>query len=328
MYDIIAIGDSTVDVFLFLDDASVQCEVKKDECKLCINYADKVPVRQMARVDGVGNAANNAVGVSRLGLRAALYSIIGHDMSGHAVLKTLKAENVATKFIVEDKKRGTNYSTVIDYKGERTILVYHEHRDYHLPKLPKARWIYFTSMAKGHESMYPSVVSYVKKMKPKVAFNPGTFQLKLGAKALAPILELTDVLFVNKEEAKRLLDIEEENGNMNEFLPGLATLGPKIVVITDGQKGSYCFDGSAVYQCAILEAPVVERTGCGDAYASGFMAALIHGESPREAMRWGSINAAGVIQYIGAQAGLVRKKEMMKMLVMHPEFQPHFLPLS
>src|SRR3989338_5550013 len=130
MYDIISICDSTIDVFLELDEASIQCELKKEECKLCINYADKIPVKSFHRVDAVGNAANHAVGASRMGLHTAIWTIGGGDDSGRAIRKQLKKEKVSTQYVVADKKRRTNYSTVINYQGERTILVYHEHRDY------------------------------------------------------------------------------------------------------------------------------------------------------------------------------------------------------
>lgn len=320
MYDILAVGDSTIDVFLFLNEASVQCELEKDTCRLCINYADKIPVEKMARVDGVGNAANHAVGAARLGLKTAIFTIVGHDLSGHAIRKKLSEEGVSTRYIAEDKKRGSNYSTVIDYKGERTILVYHEQRDYAWPKLPKSRWLYLTSMGAGHEAMYNDAARFISQSKTQVAFNPGTFQLKLGKDVLRPILSVSRILFVNKEEAKRL--VGSDVADMKELLSALATLGPRIVVVTDGQKGSYCFDGSAVLYLPIFEAPVVERTGCGDAYGSGFVAALAYGRDVREAMRWGSMNAAGVIQYIGAQEGLLRKDDMERRITEHPEYQP------
>lgn len=326
MYDIIAIGDSTVDIFLEIDEATVLCDMDRESCRLCISYADKIAVKKMTRVNAVGNAANHAVGVSRLGLGAGLATIVGNDSAGAEIIETLKKEDVDTKFVSVDKKRGTNYSTVLNYKGERTILVYHEHRDYEWQKLPKSQWIYFTSMGEGHESMYADVVRHVRDSKVKFAFNPGTFQLKLGVRALGPILQMCDVLFLNKEEARRLLGGDEKSNNhIPEILERLHDLGPKITVITDGQKGSYAFDGKEKYYLDIFEAPVVERTGCGDAFGSGFTAALAYGHDVKEAMRWGNVNAAGVIQFIGAQEGLRTKKEIVETLAAHPSYEPSVL---
>ncbi len=319
MYDIIAIGDATIDVFLILDEANVQCNLDKENCQLCINYADKIPVKSMTKVNAVGNAANHAVGMSRLGFRAAIYAIVGNDELGHGIVHQLRREGVSTRYVTYDKKRGTNYSTVIDYKGERTILVYHEQRDYQLPKLTKARYMYLTSMADGHEKIFPAVLEYKKKTGAKLMFNPGTFQLKLGIEKLAPILAETDVLFLNKEEGQKLVgDIHD----VKELMIALQKYGPKIVALTDGQNGSYCFVDGMAYAMPIFEAPVVERTGCGDAFGSGFTAALAAGQSPQEAMRWGNINASGVIQHVGAQAGLYTRDAMKKDLAAHPEYEP------
>lgn len=326
MHDIIAIGDSTVDIFLEIDDVSVLCDMDRDTCRLCISYADKIPVRKLTRVNAVGNAANHAVGVSRLGLGAGLVTIVGNDNAGVEIIATLKKEKVDTKFVSVDARRGTNYSTVLNYKGERTILVYHEHRDYEWEKIPKSPWVYFTSMGEGHESLYADIVRHVHDTKVKFAFNPGTFQLKLGAQVLGPLLQVCDVLFVNKEEARRLIGGDEKtNNHVIDLLEKIRALGPKMVVITDGQHGSYTFDGKEKYYLNIFEAPVVERTGCGDAFGSGFIAALAYGLDMKEAMRWGNVNAAGVIQFIGAQEGLRTKKEITETLAANPDYQPAIL---
>ena len=90
MLDIISIGDATLDTFVKINDASVMCTLEKETCMLCLNYADKIPI---VRLDQkvAGNAANVAVGASRLGLRSGLYSMIGSDDTGK-ILRTMKRE--------------------------------------------------------------------------------------------------------------------------------------------------------------------------------------------------------------------------------------------
>src|SRR3989344_4504485 len=133
-FDIIAIGDTTLDVFTELDPANAQikCNDNGEDCQICLSWADKIPVKKITNVPAVGNAANVAIGASRLGLSSALYTILGDDSIGKESFEVLKAEGVAKDYIVFDKKRGSNYSTVINVNGERTILVYHEERDYEL----------------------------------------------------------------------------------------------------------------------------------------------------------------------------------------------------
>jgi sugar/nucleoside kinase (ribokinase family) len=151
-----------------------------------------------------------------------------------------------------------------------------------------------------------------------MAFNPGTYQLKLGLEKLRSVFAATTVLFLNKEEAERVL---EKKAEIPQLLRDLYKEGPKIVVVTDGQKGSYCFDGKHSYSLGILDFPVVERTGAGDSYATAFVAALAHGEDVATAMRWGSANAGSVVQYVGAQAGLLTKAKILSLLKKYPEFR-------
>jgi len=63
----------------------------------------------------------------------------------------------------------------------------------------------------------------------------------------------------------------------------------------------------------------VERTGCGDAFATAFVAALHCDKSVEEAMRWGTANSASVLGFVGPQKGLLKHDEMMKFLKRFPE---------
>ena len=320
-YDIVAIGDTTLDVFLEIDDATVLCDHNEENCKLCISYADKVPLQKVTKVTGVGNSANFAVGASRLGLETAIYTILGNDTEGKEIERKFRGENVSTEYISFDQKRGTNYSAVISFKGERTILVFHEKRDYLLPDIGTPKWIYFSSVSKGHEALHKQIVDYLENSNGvNMAFNPGTFQLREGLEKLLPILVKTSVRILNKEEAAGLLG--QSGMDIKDMLSGLSEKGAKIVAITDGHKGSYMFDGKNFYFIGILDAPVVERTGCGDSYSVGFVSALAYGKSLQEAMVWGTVNASSVVQHVGAQKGLLGLSEMKSILDKNRNFLP------
>ncbi len=309
-FDVISVGDTTLDVFMELDEANAKVICQngdEDDCVIQLAWADKIPVKKLTKVYAVGNAANVAVGCSRLGLKAALYTILGDDASGKECFNVLKSEKVAKDYIVWDKQRGSNYSAVINYKGERTILVYHEPRTYELPTLAKADWIYLTAIGKGHEKLDQQIIEYVEKTGAKLGYNPGDLQLREGFEAMKPLIKKCEVFFVNKQEAERLLGKKAE---VKELLQLMHHEGPKIVVITDGGKGSYSFDGTDYYFQDVLHVPMIEMTGTGDSYATGFISALHLGKSISEAMKWGTSNAAAKLQQIGAQKGLLTRKQM------------------
>ncbi len=291
---------------------------KKGTKYLGLVFAEKIAVTKVTDVLAVGNAANVAVGSSRLGLKTALYTMLGDDDAGKEMAQVLQREGVAKDYIVFDKKRKSNLSVVLNYKAERTILVHHEKREYSLPKLAASRWLYFTSLGQGHGKLHTQIPRYVKRHKVKLAFNPGSHQLAEGVRKLLPILNVTTVLFVNKEEAQTLVGKEKD---IKRLLAKLRELGPDVAVITDGPKGSFASNGVHTHFLPIFPAPLVERTGAGDSYGMGFVAALAHGKTVSEAMRWGTVNSAFVIGKIGAREGLLKKGEMAKILKNHPRFR-------
>ena len=146
MFDIISIGDPTIDTFLMIHDIKINHLNGKKEA--VISWGDKLPVDSFYRTVA-GNAANNAVGSARLGMRTGYYCVVAHDTGGREIVHKMEKEGVSPRFIEKNDKHPTNASTVLSYQGERTIFVYHEHRKYKLPKFPHSEWVYLTSMGEG-----------------------------------------------------------------------------------------------------------------------------------------------------------------------------------
>src|SRR3990167_5608677 len=92
-YDLITVGDSTIDTFIKIHDATVECDINHEECKLCVKYGDKIPVEGIARAVA-GNAANVAAAASKLGLKVATYTNVGGDSEGELIKNTLEAADV------------------------------------------------------------------------------------------------------------------------------------------------------------------------------------------------------------------------------------------
>lgn len=320
--DIVAIGDSTEDIFLGLHDASVQCAIDGHSCMLCLDYGEKIGVDSKTIISAVGNAANHAIGVARLGCSTGIYTIVGDDDEGKRALEIFQQNKVDTAFVAIDAKHGTNLSIVINFKSERTILVYHEPRTYTLPDLASPSWIYLTSASEGGvEVLHQQVVAYLE-LHPnvRVAFNPGTHQIKLGKDLLMPLLAKTAIIFVNREEAARVLEVETRD--VKVLAKAFHDIGISTVVITDGPDGSYASDGRQIYHLARFPVKEVERTGAGDAYGSGFLAALVNKKTIPEAMQWGGANAASVVQHIGGREGLLEQGAIAHMIQEYVDITP------
>lgn len=309
-YDLISVGDTTTDVFIRLKEASVLKRPKKRGDALCMRFADKIAVESVKEIDGVGNAANVAVGSFRLGLKTGIWTILGNDDNAERIATNVfEKEKIKQVCVSRDKKHRTNFSVVLNFKAERTILVYHAPRVYKWPQnLPSAKWLYFTSMGHGWEKVISGLKKYQKETGAKIAFNPGTHQLGSSVEILRKVLAETSVLFVNREEAEKISGLK--GGSIKLLLTEIQKAGPKTVVITDGDKGAFAVSAEEFLHMPILSAPVLERTGCGDSFATGFLAALSNKMAFSDALIWGAINSSSVIQFVGAREGLVTREQM------------------
>jgi ribokinase len=313
-FSVITVGDATLDTFLDIHEATVTCDINKKNCRLCFNYAEKIPIKKSAQSVG-GNAANVAAGLAKLAVKTAIVTELGDDSNGQLIFETLKYAGVKTSFVKKIKKTQSRYSVIMTFQGERTILAYHPPHTYHKPHITAhCDWLYYTSMGKTFETVHAAVQSYLKKNPNTfLALNPGSYQLREGLKEIKEILPRVNFLIVNREEAERIVGKRLLTTNtIEKLLYKLHAQGPQLVVITDGHNGAYAFDGKKHYFQPIIPAMVVSKTGAGDAFAAGMLAALIKKYPLKGALRWGALNAAGVVQHFGAQTGLLTLAKIKK----------------
>jgi len=308
--ELLSIGDASFDVLVFPSETEISCEIKSKETMICFDYGDKIPVQDLQTSIG-GNAANNAVGTRRLGINTAAVLTLGDDDIGQQIFEKLKAEEVNLDYIVRQEGTKSNYSTIINFGGERTILSYKVPRDYIFPReLPPVPWAYLTSMGDSFEKSYAEVVAWAKANAVKLAFNPGSRQLRAGIETYHQVLEIAHIVYINRSEAETMTHITDSHGKEKDLLKALADLGPKIPIVTDGGNGSYIYDGQRFLRAGVLPIDAYERTGAGDGFGAGCLAALIKGRPLEEALLWGTVNSASVIGHIGSQDGLLKESEL------------------
>lgn len=321
-YDFMAIGDITTDAFIKLsgDDADIRDSEDGNKNQICFNFGDKIEYDSVTEINAVGNSSNASVSAKRLGLNSALVTDIGGDHNGQKILKALEKEGVNKDFIKIHKDKNSNYHYVLWYEEERTILVKHNEYDYKLPDIGKPKWIYLSSVGENSIQYHHDIAKYIKD-NPEInlAFQPGTFQIRLGYEKLKDIYEICGLFFCNKQEAQKILETKEDD--IKKLLENIRALGPKISIITDGQKGAYAYNGKDMWQIPMYPdpAPPVDRTGAGDSFSSTVTSALALGKTLPEALLMGPVNSMSVVQYIGAQEGLLTLPEIEKYLAQAPE---------
>ena len=296
-FDVVSFGSAVVDTFV---------DTEFNEKSNSFNYpaGSKILVNDL-KFDIGGGATNVAVAFARLGLETGCICKIGDDNNGEDVLKMLKREKI--KFLGSKAEGKTGYSIILDSKDRsRTILTFKgPGNDIGLEEIPKFKtnWLYFSSVLGKSLRTQGKLARKLKKEGVRLAFNPGEYLIK--REDLALILKLCDVLILNKQEAEMLCKKHKKKGNL---MTCLRELGPKIVVITDKNKLISCNDGSKRYFLKPNKVKVVERTGAGDAFASGFVAGMIAGKTIPESLKLGLRESESVIRYFGAKNKLLKFK--------------------
>ena len=208
--------------------------------------------------------------------------------------------------MVQDGTFTASYSTILlSSAGERTILNYPGVRpversdELDLSTVAAADWVYLSSL--GDIRLLERVVATAVERGTRVMLNPAGSELREPA-ALLAVLERVDVLAVNKEEAQQFLG----GDTLEELVRRGATRCP-VVIVSDGPNGAVTTDGRTIISSGLYEdAPVVDRTGCGDAFGSGFLSQWAQGKSLRESIVFASANSTAVVGQVGAKAGILR----------------------
>lgn len=303
---ILSIGKTVQDVFLTSDEFDPHTEGKVVYTHLPLGL--KLEVEHVT-FDTGGNAGNVAVTFARQGLEADYMWTLGNDPASDTIMRVLDNEGVSTKLVVHDDKYQAGYSTIlIATNGERTIL---NHRgvstgpmgkDLDFDALADFDWIYPTSLANGGIALLEKIVSKAHAAGVKVMLNPAGPELAEPSK-LKTILEDVEILCVNKEEMQKLVHGE----TLEELVRHGLNLVP-VVIVSDGPNGVAASDGKTIVAAGMYEdVKVVDRTGAGDAFASGFLSQWAQGKSLKESIVFASANSTSVVTQIGAKTGILHK---------------------
>lgn len=309
-YDIITFGTATLDVFVKAKDFFVKKEKRFTTGKgICFPFPSKVDVDNIFVTTG-GGGTNVAATFSSQGFKVAFCGKIGEDIAGKEVLKDLKNFGVDTRFVLRTPNRPTNSSVIFSAGRDRTVFVFRgasellKKEEIPLEKL-EAKWFYLAPLSGNMAKMFGPLVNFAKENNIKVVCNPGNSQIALKGTKLKAILSKTDILIINQEEAAFLTRTPYRKEK--EVFKRLDNLVPGIAVMTKGREGVVVSDREYLFSAVAPDVRVVEKTGAGDAFGSGFVAGFIKKGDIPFAVQLGIANSAACIQKIGAKAGLLKK---------------------
>ncbi len=311
---VLTIGKATQDVFLKSDEFDPHLEGKIAYTHLPLGA--KLDVEDVVFATG-GNATNVAVTLARQGLHASYLWLLGTDPASHAVVAELDGEGVETSHVKQQDRYRAGYSCILlANSGERTILNYpgalpeRNGASIDLAPIAETDWVYPTSL--GSIELLERIIHEAKRSGARVMLNPAGSELRDPVR-LKALLEDIDVLCLNKEEMQMLVE-----GETSEELVRHGLHYCKVVIVSDGPRGVVASDGATIVSAGMYDdVPVIDRTGAGDAFASGFLSQWALGKSLSESIVFASANSTSVVGTIGAKPG-----------ILHAGAQLHDMPLD
>lgn len=321
--DVATFGSATKDVFLRADSEIIENGDFRTGEGLCFPLGSKVPAEEVFFTTG-GGGTNTAVSFARQGLKVAYVGKIGQDGAGRDILKVLNEFGILTDFVIQTTEARTNYSIVLDAQNEdRTILVYRgasgKLKKEEVPDDLQADWYYLAPFPQSALEVYFYLLKRAQQEDVCLAANPSESQLK--NEKFTEKINLLDLLIVNQEEASILTGIDYTKEE--EIFRKIDEMYEGVFIMTKGPEGLVVSDDEKLYEVhSTPDEKVVDRTGAGDSFASGFLSGYINTGKIKEAIQLGIGNATNCLKERGAKNGLLKEEQNFKRVQIYETKKP------
>lgn len=323
---IICIGSTSKDIFFPIEEGKI-FETPEDltsQRKIAFELGAKFHTDKRYEALG-GCAANVCCGLKKLGIESSCYTTIGDDLIGKWILNEFEKQGVDTRLVISGKECPSDLSAIVVDKssGERIIFsnqVANAKLKIEAEKIGSPDWIFIGDLNGNWETNLDKILTVTESARIGIAFNPRQKTIHDNPQKVIEAIKKSRVVLLNKDESIEIVSnlgvnlAESELNNEINLIKKLKDLGPDYVALTDGRRGSWVFDGRDVIHADATGTEPRDTTGAGDAYSSGFLAAIIKGKSLEEALKWGIINSGNSVGFYGAHEGLLDENEILKKL--------------
>ena len=343
MTKVLTIGSATMDVFVECDDANIVsvCSKTKNSDFMSYPYGSKIDITTFSSNVG-GGGVNTACNFANLGFDTSAIFKIGEDIYSEGILDAFKNKNVNLANIIQNKEASTGFSIIlVSFQGDRTVLAHRGanaqimESEINFKAIEDADLIYVAPLnGESNNITFESIVDYAHEHDTKICFNAGSTSIKRGFEHIKTILRSAHIVVMNKEEATMATGIQVRpdtktekfsheliHRDVKKMLTTMKVMDYQIVVITDGGKGAYAYDGQKFYFCPVFPSPVISTLGAGDAFASTFCAALERTKlNVGLSLMYASVNSSSVVSEFGATEGLATFEQIEEKLKNNPDY--------
>lgn len=301
MYDLISVGNVSIDVYY--KGKSLTHNGERFQLAIGGKY-----FCDFFSIEVGGGGANVAIGLANFGYKVALLGRICDNFFTKTVLDRLKNKKVSTEYCLVEKNYFNISTVLLSETGEKTIVNYRTqekgflNNSKHIKQLMNTKAVYMGNLADVELADREKVLKLLKEKKVTTIVNLGVKDCRQPTEEIVKLLENVGVLILNAHEfadvVKKLYkDMDFKKNLIQEY----SFLKNKVVILTDGENGSYGYTNEKVYfQEPRKVDKIVDATGAGDAYTAGFIAEYLKSKDIAKAMANGAHYAVRILTKIGA----------------------------
>ena len=252
-----------------------------------------------------GSAANTIVGLARLGCDTSIIGKIAEDEDGDLIEYNLAINGVYTNNLIYSETGSTGKCLgFVDSDGERCFYIDPGVNDeikigeINPLNIMRCKIMHYTSFV---GDSFKTQIELLEKLSRDtvLSFDPGMLYVQKGFDELLPILERTNILLINESELRLLCNGSESP--VNELVVSFLDLGIETIVVKQGSKGGYATNGSEECHVGTYECDVVDTTGAGDSFNSGFLYSYLKGYGLEKSCKIANWVASKAIEGFGME---------------------------
>ena len=265
-----------------------------------------------------GSPANISMNINKLGSNSAICACVGNDSLGNFLVNSLRERNIDTRYISQVDKstsmvlvsKSTSTPIPIFYRSADFNLEYNEDIDY---ALKNCKILHFScwpiSQAKSRKTI-EKVLEEARKNNIIIGFDPNYHPMIWeeghdGIEYIKNLVSKVDIIKPSEVDAERIFGEDTPENQVKKFI----NLGAKLVIMTLGKDGAIVSDGTEILKFNTLATEIVDTTGAGDAFWSGFYTGITKSYTLKESLNLGFATSAFKLKHVGAIANLPKIEE-------------------
>lgn len=305
-YDVLGIGSPILDYIFYVDDHFLEQVPGRKGGMESVNYNTLQELITSAGnqpfITPGGSCSNTMKGLAHLGFRSALLGVIGSDPKANQYLTFVRKSGIIPLFQTSELPT-SQVVCLVTPDGERTCRSYlGASQDIHLDKITPelfkdVKLVHIEGYSLLQGILPEKVMQLARAAGAKVSFDLASFELVEQYKERITTLlsRFVDIAFANEQEIQTLTGVGGAKGC--QYLKDLS----ETAIVKQSSKGCWVGQSTSIVHQPALEVQVVDSTGAGDMFASGFLGAYLAGKSLKECAALGNAIGAAAVQVPGTE---------------------------